>query len=323
MVKLVYLRLELHVMVIGHEKILAFFDRAMAEGVLAQAYCFVGPDQIGKRTVANAIAAKLLNKEVDKLISHPDYAYFEREIDQKTGKRKKDLNSAQAREIRHRLERRSWLHGYQVVVVNDVELLNDEAANALLKTLEEPPEKSVIFLLTENDQVLLSTIKSRCQLVHFSPVANDAIKQGLEGLDVDSLVTESALRVAQGLPGKAINFALDEEVRATYYAERERFEKMIGQTLHGKLELLDDVLEEKEVEGGLRERVEGLFDLWSLFCREIMLHKAGLAQFQPTAGSGYSTPELITILETLCQAKKQVRQNGNTRLIVEQVILSL
>lgn len=310
-------------MVIGHEKILAFFDRAMAEGVLAQAYCLVGPDQIGKRAVANTIAAKLLNKEISRLISHPDYAYFEREIDQKTGKRKKDLNSAQAREIRHRLERRSWLHGYQVVIVNDVELLNEEAANALLKTLEEPPEKSVIFLLTENDQVLLSTIKSRCQLVYLSSVNNNTIAQGLEKLGADASVIEGALRVAQGLPGKAINFALNEETRATYYAERERFEKMISQTLHGKFKLLDDVLEEKEGEGGLREQVDGLFDLWSLFCREILLYQTGLAHFQPTAGSDYNVPQLIAILETLRQAKKQIRQNGNTRLIVEQVILSL
>lgn len=310
-------------MVIGHDKILAFFDRAFREGVLAQAYCFVGPDQIGKRLVANEIASMLLGKEVAQLTSHPDYAYFEREVDQKTGKYKKDLSIAQAREIRRRLERRSWLRGYQVVVVNDVELLNEEAANALLKTLEEPPEKSVIFLLTENDQVLLSTIKSRCQLVYFSSVPDLVIKQGLEAMDVDSLVTEGALRVAQGLPGKAIEFALNEESRAQYYVERERFEKMVGQTLHGKLALLDDVLEEKEGEGGGRERIEGLFDLWSLFCREIILHKAGVTQFLPTAGSEYTTPRLLTILETLRQAKKQIRQNGNTRLIVEQVILSL
>ena len=138
-------------MLIGHAKILEFFENALKSGSLSHAYCFVGQGQVGKRTLAKILAAKILKTDLSKLSCHPDFYYLERIEDEKTGKLKKEISIAQARYLKTHLIGKSWSGGYKVVIVDEAELLNEESSNALLKTLEEPKAKTIFFLLTENE----------------------------------------------------------------------------------------------------------------------------------------------------------------------------
>ena len=123
--------------IIGHEKIISFFDKVIANGALAQSYCFVGAGGVGKKTVARYLATQILKVSDKQLNTHPDFYYLCRQIDEKTEKIKKDIGIAQARQIKEKLGRKSWFGGYQVIIIDEAELLNEESANALLKSLEE------------------------------------------------------------------------------------------------------------------------------------------------------------------------------------------
>ena len=154
---------------IGHEKQKRMFLRALEAGRLAHAYILAGPAHIGKTTFALDLA--------EILEAHPvmDVALF----DSPEG-----LTVEGARDLQSRLSLMpSGKH--RVAIISDASRMNSSAANSLLKTLEEPPEHSVIFLVTENYHGLLPTVASRAQRVNFS--AEDGRRIGLEKRMKESL----------------------------------------------------------------------------------------------------------------------------------------
>src|SRR3989338_5352991 len=98
-------------MVIGHAKILDFFDKVIANGNLSHAYCFVGPAQVGKCTVAKYLAAKLLKVAPEKLSTQPDFTLVKQELNEKTGKTKQNIDIDQIRDLCAALSRYSFLGG--------------------------------------------------------------------------------------------------------------------------------------------------------------------------------------------------------------------
>jgi DNA polymerase-3 subunit delta' len=95
--------------------------------------------------------------------SHPDYRFLEQLTDEKTGKTSQVIKVDQVRQLLEFLNKSAQLNGYRVAIIHRAENLNVNAANSLLKTLEEAGAKTVIMLLTEQPLMLLPTIRSRCQ----------------------------------------------------------------------------------------------------------------------------------------------------------------
>ncbi len=241
-----------------------FFDNAIKSGNLAHAYCFIGCDQTGKRAVAKYLSAKILGVAEEKLDKYPDFCYLERGIDEKTDKLKKNISIAQARDLRARLANHSWFGGYQVAVVNEAELFNSESANALLKILEEPGAKSVFFLLAENEQTVLPTIRSRCQQFYFGLVAEEIISTGLTARGVEEETAKRLAGFAWGRPGRAIAMAEDQELENQYIIELQRWQKMIGAPLHVKWKQLDDLFAEKEDTARRQLRLKKVLDILTM-----------------------------------------------------------
>lgn len=307
-------------MLIGHDKVKKFFDTARAAGSPAHAYCLVGPAQVGKRTLARQVAAELLKCDEARLEQQPDFYFVKRLEDEKTGKLKKDVSVAQARELRARLGRRPWLGGYQVTIIDEAELLNEESANALLKTLEEPGLKNVIFLLTEDDRALLPTIRSRCQVLFCATVADDILSAGLsaagsarssagqDGFAPDKI--SEVLPLALGRPGRAIQFLEDETLLPAYRQETGRWTKLIGRSFAEKLKLIEDLFGDKNDAVRGRDGLQAILDIWTLLWRERLLSGAS-----GSAGA-------VGRIDDIIRAKQQLRQNGHPRLILENLILS-
>jgi DNA polymerase-3 subunit delta' len=300
-------------MLIGHQKILQFFEKAQQSGELNHAYIFVGPSQVGKKTVAKYITSNLLGRSIEQLTSNPDFYYIERVEDEKTEKLKKDISVEQIRVLKNRMRSKSWLGGYQVVFIDEAELLNEEGSNAILKLLEEPPEKSIFFLITQDDQKLLPTIRSRAQLVFFSLVPEQEIKVALESWGAGSKQAEELARDAWGRPGRAVEFFQDEEVYKKYVQEVERFNSLLGQPFYKKLKLLEDLFGKGEKEDHIRNREEldGVLELWIMKWREKLL-----AEQQPA-----NQKKIISILDSLEQARVLLKQNIHPKILVEQVVL--
>lgn len=301
-------------MIIGHQKIVNFFKEAMAQNRLAQAYCLVGPEGVGKQKIAQWAASELLGVPEEKLTTNPDYYYLSRLSDEKTGKLKKDISIGQAREMRGRLQNRSWLGGFQITIIDEAELLNEESGNALLKILEEPGERNVFFLLTEDDRTLLATVRSRCQLFYLPLVAEEEIFNELKKIGHPEDTARESATIAWGRPGRAINFAESPEERENYLKEVARWEKTLNEPFYAKLKSVEDLFGDKTDHIRGRDKLQATLDLWMMLWRNYMV-KGGSNNFSPT--------QAVVIIDRLREAKRMLGQNIHPRLLVEESLLRM
>ena len=126
-------------------------------------------------------------------------------------KKQANIGVNEAKEITNKLALKSFEGGYKVMIVWMAEKMNTEAANKLLKLLEEPAEKTLFLLVVEDENTLLDTIKSRCQILRFPPLSENAIREGLEqrGL-TEAEATKIAVR-AQSNFNKALQLMSNKE----------------------------------------------------------------------------------------------------------------
>ena len=171
----------------------------------SHAYLFQGPPGSGKRTVARALATALLSEGADGTAldpagvatrverrSHPDLTWG-----RPTGgiRRKEDVDEAVVQAV----SRRPFEARRRVFVLESAHAMNDTAANRLLKTLEEPPDYVVLVLLSERPGELLTTIRSRCQIVRFDPLPEDDLTGRLQrDHGVDALTARACARLGLG-----------------------------------------------------------------------------------------------------------------------------
>ncbi len=306
-------------MIIGHQKIVQFFDNTIKNGSLGHSYGLVGADQVGKRTVAKYLATVLLGVTAEKLPAHPDYYFLERETDEKTGKLKKDISVKQARSLRERLQNRSWLGGYQVVIIDEAETLNEESNNALLKILEEPPAQCVFFLLTVDEKQLLPTIRSRCQFLDRSPVSAHEIKSGLMARGEESAHAELIATLSWGRPGRAINLSEDKELFEINIKETDRFRKMVGKPFFEKIKLSEDLFGDKTDSVRTRGRLQEVIDIWMMIWCELLGKRTELTA--DMAFDDISTTQAAGIIKDLHRAKAMLDQNIHPKLLLEQIFL--
>ncbi len=218
--------------IIGQKQAVTLLKRAIKRGRLSHAYLFYGMRGIGKQTMAYTLAGALLCKsskeekpckvcvackKLSKNI-HPDFLLVYPE--------KKEITISQIRRISEFIKYRPIEGAYQIIFIKEAEKMNQEAANALLKSLEEPPSYTIFILLTQNPSQLLPTIVSRCQPVRFNPIASELIKEYLKkNCGFEEKVAETLADISQGSIGIALDIAekgLLEELNAFVKAGYEK-----------------------------------------------------------------------------------------------------
>lgn len=181
---------------LGHQRQRNWFANALANGKLASTFLMVGPQGVGKRTFAKLVAKSLLCTQTDprelsfcnhcetclqiERGSHPDILYLCRPKD-KTGISMEQLVGAKDARMRegfcYELRIRPYSGRRKIAILDDADTLEDETSNSLLKTLEEPPPGALIFLLGTSEKRQISTIRSRSQIVRFSPLSNEHVQE--------------------------------------------------------------------------------------------------------------------------------------------------
>jgi DNA polymerase-3 subunit delta' len=203
--------------VLGHDAQVRAFDRARRRGRLAHAYLLVGPPGIGKRLFAGELARALLCETpadslqacdhcpACKLVeagSHPDFFAVSRPPE------KNELPIDTMREMCQALALKPARDHGKVAIIDDADDFNEESANCFLKTLEEPPPRSLLMLIGSQIERQLPTIVSRCQVVRFAPLAEPLVAELLTRAGVEDPALRTRLaRLSGGSPGQALALA--------------------------------------------------------------------------------------------------------------------
>ena len=205
--------------VIGHEEAQREFLSALASGRMHHGWLMRGPRGVGKSRLAVRFAMRLLgdtsdfSASADPAItnlmlagSHPDLRVIRRPFDDK-GKQKSEIPVDSVRELAQFFSLRPALGGWRVAIIDAVDEMNRFGANAVLKTLEEPPQKAVLILISHGEQALLPTIRSRCRILRCGPLNEREEASVLAMAGHTGAKANTIAAMAPGRPGRALDLS--------------------------------------------------------------------------------------------------------------------
>ena len=261
--------------ILGHEQIKEHFQNAVRTGSVSHAYILSGEAGMGRKSLANAFALSLLCEKglpdpcmkchaCRQVLSgnHPDLIYVTHEKPASIGV--DDIR----RQINDTILIRPYSSYYKIYIVDEAEKMTVQAQNAILKTLEEPPEYAVILLLTTNVSSLLPTILSRCVVLNMKPVADTLVKKYLmEQMQVPDYKAEVCVAFARGNIGRAKLLASSEDF------DRVKEEAVTLLKYIHELETAEIVAAIKKI-NEFKLDVTDYLDLISIWYRDVLLFKA-------------------------------------------------
>jgi len=316
--------------ILGHERIVEVLRRSLRTGKTAHSYLFEGISGCGRKKTALALIQAMFCQSVDddacgvcpscrKVAggSHADIHIVAPLPD------KRDISIDQLREMQRTLSLRPYEAPRKVCIIEPAERMSVNAANSLLKTLEEPPGDALIILLTENAGMLLPTIRSRCQLIRFAPLSPEHILTLLEqngmGSDTASLIAP----MSGGSMQRAIE--LDNESLAA------RRENVISRLSQMNINRIASVFDAAEALSGNREETLELLDLLISFYRDALHLAAGSGEIVNRAArtaiesiaAKRPLPRTMELLEAICQTRRDVQRNANPKLALDHLFMNI
>ncbi len=231
-------------MLIGHEEAWQAWRAAMAGERMHHGWLLAGREGLGKASFARAAAAELVAEPgvpQPAVEAHPDILFLsplpanddevKKRDEGKPYQLKRSISVDQVRALQRRLNTRPTLGARRAVIIDSADLLEKSAVNALLKSLEEPPQGTFFLLVVHALGRLLPTVRSRCLIVRFHPLSDADVARALDlaAPELDADTRRAALAVAGGSPGAALAFAEQDLGRAQAV-----YEKLIA---HGDADL--------------------------------------------------------------------------------------
>jgi DNA polymerase-3 subunit delta' len=318
----------------------------LTSGRPPHAWLFTGPEGIGKLATALEFAAALNCTSADKPCgacqacrttlsgNHPDVEVVAPggmcdEAEHRDHADSRDLRICQIRRLERVLSLSPYAGGRRVAIVDAADTSRAEAANAFLKTLEEPPAGAVIILLAEREERLPDTVLSRCQKLPFRAVERTAIVEALieRGSDPDEAVAIAA--AARGRLGWAFQAFEDPSL----LEEREAMLDEAVRVAHaGRFERFGWSKEAESRAPGVRERYLRELGVWESWWRDVLLIGAGGTEGAENSdrepqlreeGRLYSASDIVAFLRALTQTREYLQENVDPQLALENLILDL
>jgi len=331
---------------VGQMKNIELLQKALTTDTLAHAYLLVGPGQVGKMTLALDLAAVLncvakkeekpcwecLPCQKIKNARHPDVQIISLQQPSETdeSRAKTEIGIDLIGDILHSANLPPFEGKCRVYIFEEAANLSLEAANRLLKTLEEPPTQVVFILITENVSLIPATIASRCQRINLNRVKYDEIEKALiERWHVEPEKARLLARLSNGCPGWAVNAAVNPEILGQ---RRERFAKMleiIRDSYHERLIAASKLAQQFSKQ---RETVYETLGEWIGWWRDALLVKADCpagivnidfsADLVQMAGS-FTLFQIKKSIQLIMETEEQLKLNVNARLALESLMLNL
>lgn len=317
--------------ILGQERAKRILTNSLSRGTVSHAYLFSGPEGVGKRLTAFTFA-KALNclsgtgdscdmclscKKIDGL-NHPDIAMIAPEDD--------SITIEAIRGLQGRLSFKPYEGKKKVAIISGVEDMTDEAVNAFLKTLEEPPGETVIILITSNLHSLLPTVISRCQVIKFNTLAAGHIKEiliknyrfGEAEASILSYLSKGRLGTAVTMDYKSVCKERDEALELIISSAKGDMEYIFTESknivkkdegLPDFLDLIADLLRDTIVLKGT-----GMDDY--IIHRDI---SEKIGEFS----TGLRMPFIINMFDAVQRTKFLLQRNANRQLSIETMMLSM
>jgi DNA polymerase-3 subunit delta' len=321
--------------ILGHDWAVDLLKGHLRRGAPRHAYLFTGPDGVGRRTLALRFA-QAINAEAPPApgefdpqsrasqqfenMQHPDLSIIQRQ----EGDR--DIKIEAVRELQHTLSLSPFAAKYRIALLLDFDQASNSAANALLKTLEEPSPRVVLMLTAESAEVLLPTIASRCENIRLRPVALDIVTQGLSAKwDVPPDQAQLLAHISGGRPGYALHLFQSPDIleqRTTWLDDQQ---KLLWANRVARFAYAQKAAKDKDA---FRQTLQ----VWLSFWRDVMMQAGKSAS--PIANldreeeiralaSRLSVDRASLVVSGLENTLTELRQNVNLRLAAEVTLLKL
>jgi DNA polymerase-3 subunit delta' len=325
---------------IGQPEVITSLQKAIQQGNLAHAYILIGPEHVGKTTLAIDIARALncdnCDPPCDKCEScrrvsggnHTDITIV-------------DLNyNTNSTESRSRtkigiddvkdIERQANLSPYEgkckVFIIDGAENLSTEAANSFLKTLEEPPDNVFFVLLSSDEKQLLPTLISRCQRIELKRMGKIEIKKILiNNYGFDENKADLLARLSEGCLGWALTVSLDEGYLKDRIDKLSELESLLQAGLDERFAYVAQL-------GNDRKAIGQVIRIWITWWRDLLLMKNGCGELAVNYdllsklgeyAQEFDIVDIIRFIDCLYKSLDQISQNANLRLVLEVLILDM
>ena len=287
--------------IVGNEKIKENLKKSFEQNKTSHSYLFIGVEGIGKKMIAKDFAKRILcieNKEnCDTCKSciefntnnNPDFMIISPDGN--------SIKIEQIRDLQKSIQEKPIISTKKVYIIDDADKMTSEAQNCLLKTLEEPPEFATIILIGSNESSFLSTIKSRCMILHFETIKNEELKNFLQENYGITDISQNMLDIFQGSIGKAIILK----------DKKEEYEQIESIIMNMENKDIIDIINMSEIIYKSKEEIYEILDYINI----ILLKLAKL---------NYSYTKCINIVEN---TKKRLQQNANYDMSIDNMLFNI
>lgn len=330
--------------VYGQDHLLRQIEPSLAQSRLSHAYLLTGPPHVGKMTLALNLAqavnclqgsstpcgscaqcsriAKHLHADV-RVVSVP-------ESDGKSRGRRTVIGIDDIKGVLRSVNLNPFEGSTSVIILDGGEFMSPAAANALLKTLEEPPTHVMFLLLAADEEAVLPTVRSRCQVFALLPLSKEAMIERLtRDREIAPKDAEQLYRFSRGCLGWAIRALDDLQVLEQRQADTERMQEALDSGLETRFAYANEIA---SLFVSDRYAVRDLLALWLRWWRDLLLIKEGAQEYLHnvdqadalrTQAAGLSTPQIVEFIRRLMGTMTALDENASARLAMEVLMLNL
>ncbi len=302
-------------MAIGHQQIIKYFKQSIKRDLLAHAYLFFGPAHLGKKKVALEFIQELTGADAEKK-DYPDVLMIQPLVNEKQGiKKEAAISINQIKQVQHQMSMYPYELNYKVAIIQEAEKMTMEAANCLLKTLEEPIGQAIMILISSRPQQVLPTVSSRCQRIKFLPVPDQEIKQALNP-------SEKLLRLANGRPGIVLKYLENPDLLKEREKNIDQLKKIIKSDLNFRYEYIQEISQDIF-------QAQNILNEWRFWFRDLLLanlncQKIAINQVSNEYQGFYSIPQIKKIIDKIEETSRIISNSSfNARLALEALMLDL
>ena len=318
--------------VIDQKEVVNILKEELKDERINHAYLFYGKEGIGKKTLAVEFARALLCKEAENDScnicnncrrvehgNHPDLKII------KENEKTKNLKIDQIREMQKEIAYKPYESKNKIYIIDGAENMTNQAANSLLKTLEDPPSYAIIILISEELNKLLPTVISRCQNLRFSNISREKMEQFLDKKSMGKEKKELIIGLARGSIGKAEELCKNNE----FLNKRKKIYNFLKEINNvTKVDIFSEVNDWINL---IKEDFP-LFDLLSAWYRDIIIYKRGNinqlvnSDYKESIikeADKYSLSELLSIIELIEAHEGYIEKNAFKDLTLQVLLLKI